>query len=338
MSIEIINTSKFVELSDFVFSAIIDEDSFNADYNKNSSIIQKSTVGSSQFVWFIQNQLDIKSNDIIFCHVEVVDHFFNLISNEQVEDIILISGQSDKSINEKIFSSKPKAVKHWFSTNVECINEFLHPIPLGVNNDYISMYPVENDFKEFEFSELNTKKNKIYSNFNVNTRFIHRHFAQKISFKNPIIHYDEKKLNKFEYLEKLNSFMYILSPWGNGIDSHRIWEALYANSIPIVKNNIVFSKFKSLPIMFVDNFKNIKLTDHNNLFETKSMELCDFKFWRQLIFDKKSKENNKTKKNLKLDVMSKNILFIQNRNKSNKLKSRKKQLKYFLYRIFKKIF
>ena len=40
MSIEIINTSKFVELSDFVFSAIIDEDSFNADYNKNSSIIQ----------------------------------------------------------------------------------------------------------------------------------------------------------------------------------------------------------------------------------------------------------------------------------------------------------
>ena len=109
--------------------------------------------------------------------------------------------------------------------------------------------------------------------------------------------------------------MYILSPWGNGIDSHRIWEALYANSIPIVKNNIVFSKFKSLPIMFVDNFKNIKLTDYNNLFETKSMELCDFKFWRQLIFDKKSKENNKTKKNLKLDVMSKNILFIQNRNK-----------------------
>ena len=45
MSIEIINTSKFVELSDFVFSAIIDEDSFNADYNKNSSIIQKSKVG-----------------------------------------------------------------------------------------------------------------------------------------------------------------------------------------------------------------------------------------------------------------------------------------------------
>ena len=104
MSIEIINTSKFVELSDFVFSAIIDEDSFNADYNKNSSIIQKSTVGSSQFVWFIQNQLDIKSNDVIFCHVEVVDHFFKLISNEQIEDIILISGQSDKSINEKIFS------------------------------------------------------------------------------------------------------------------------------------------------------------------------------------------------------------------------------------------
>ena len=56
-----------VELSDFVFSAIIDEDSFNADYNKNSSIIQKSTVGSSQFVWFIQNQLDIKSNEAKKC-------------------------------------------------------------------------------------------------------------------------------------------------------------------------------------------------------------------------------------------------------------------------------
>ena len=90
--------------------------------------------------------------------------------------------------------------------------------------------------------------------------------------------------------------------------------------------------------MFVDNFKRIELTNHNNLFETKSMELCDFKYWRKLIIGKKSKENNKATKNLRLDVMSKNILFIQNRNKSNKLKSRKKQLKYFLYRIFKKIF
>ena len=35
-------------------------------------------------------------------------------------------------------------------------------------------------------------------------------------------------------------------PYGNGYDTHRIWEALYSGSIPVVKENKAFNQFKDL--------------------------------------------------------------------------------------------
>ena len=40
--IEIINTSKFIKLADFVFSAVVSEEDFNEKFKSNSLIIQKT--------------------------------------------------------------------------------------------------------------------------------------------------------------------------------------------------------------------------------------------------------------------------------------------------------
>jgi hypothetical protein len=53
--------------------------------------------------------------------------------------------------------------------------------------------------------------------------------------------------------------MFVLSPEGNGIDTHRLWEALVIGTIPIEKRNINNSFYSDLPICFVNKWSDITL-------------------------------------------------------------------------------
>ena len=55
----------------------------------------------------------------------------------------------------------------------------------------------------------------------------------------------------------LESAHFVLCPFGNGFDSHRIWETLYSGSIPVVMNHHTFNCLDDLPVIMVDDFKNI---------------------------------------------------------------------------------
>ncbi len=335
MNIEIINSRKFIEIADFVFSAVVSEQEFNKNYAKDSTVIQKSNLGKSSFIWFLKNKIEIKDNDIVFCHVETLGHLFKILKRSKLKNIILISSQSDLCINRSLYQKKPDSVKVWFSTNVKLNKPDLKPIPLGINNEYIEIYPCEADFKKFKFKESDDKKNLIYSNFNINTRFLHRYFASKFSKSNSFIKVEKTELDKQVYLETIDNFKFILSPWGNGIDTHRIWEAIYANCIPVVQDHVVFSKFKQLPIIFVNSFKNINPIKFEEISQSKFKELADFRYWKKEVL------NEKEEKTLIINefvnyVDKLNQSFLKKQEKLRKIKRLNKKIKYFFFRVFKK--
>ena len=47
-----------------------------------------------------------------------------------------------------------------------------------------------------------------------------------------------------EYERDLLTSNFVLCPEGNGIDTHRVWEALYSGSIPIVRIETHLKNFK----------------------------------------------------------------------------------------------
>jgi len=64
-----------------------------------------------------------------------------------------------------------------------------------------------------------------------------------------------------EYVEELAQYKYCASPEGNGVDCHRTWECLALGVVPIVvKNPVVYTWFKDLPILWVDSYENLNLT------------------------------------------------------------------------------
>lgn len=59
------------------------------------------------------------------------------------------------------------------------------------------------------------------------------------------------------YKNKLCRSKFCICPPGNGSDTYRFWEALYNKSIPIVLNWPIHRSFTDLPILIVNDWKDI---------------------------------------------------------------------------------
>ena len=74
------------------------------------------------------------------------------------------------------------------------------------------------------------------------------------------------KKSKEDYFKELASHKYAICPEGNGIDTHRFWECLYMNVIPICKKNILYEYYsKHFPIILLNDWDelDIKLLEQN---------------------------------------------------------------------------
>lgn len=66
-----------------------------------------------------------------------------------------------------------------------------------------------------------------------------------------------------DYLRRLASAYFCVSPNGNGIDCVRTWEALYVRTIPIVTRSLVTDQHRDFPIVVLDDwseFRTIEFT------------------------------------------------------------------------------
>ncbi len=73
-----------------------------------------------------------------------------------------------------------------------------------------------------------------------------------VTFQPPADHGDNAA-----YLDALLTHRFVLSPPGNGIDTHRMWEALYAGAIPVVLRSPAMRAYGMLPILFVDDYSEV---------------------------------------------------------------------------------
>ena len=90
------------------------------------------------------------------------------------------------------------------------------------------------------------------------------------------------------YIDKIYNHKFVLSPEGNGTDTHRTWEILYLKSIPIEKRNINNQFFTDLPICFVDDWEEITEDFLNKEYDRINsikwnLEKLDFNYWKNKI-------------------------------------------------------
>jgi len=199
---------------------------------------------------------DKTNNAIIYCKTDFLPQLFDYI-RDAVGNYILITGMSDKPINESRFNTKPECVKKWFAVNATYNHNDLVPIPLGIENHKGSS---KGGFTNHKWLEENRdrlafkkKDFKTYCNWKDSTnkdRSTIIPMIRKISLK------IQTKLPYEDYCEGMTDCKFVICPEGNGIDTHRLWEALYFTCVPIVIRNHIYKEHK-LPMLQVDKFEDI---------------------------------------------------------------------------------
>lgn len=328
----LINGTNFAKKSDFIFSEIVTRREYEKLKKNNPSlhVINELRYLKIDAVWYINPNIQIKENQVIFCHTEVLEILFKKLGKvSNLKNIKLITHQSDRSINFSTYRKLPKCVSEWYSTNIEIKRKNLFGIPIGINDFYNLNFFNDNLYeKYFKVNYVTKKEKKIYANFTINTNPKHRINALK-SLKNSNTEFIiDLNTNIENYYSGLQKFQFILCPWGNGIDTHRFWEALYLGSIPITKNHINYSFFNNVPNILVDDYQDISediLNQNIISFIPDKVDELNIDYWIEKI-NKKKVDSDSTFVNTGINDI---FLLIKIFKLKYKLKSKLKIIKYF---------
>ena len=233
---------------------------------------------------------------VVFCKTDyIISEFDNIkkINN----DVILITGNSDYGITDDIINQLPSNVKWWYAQNAISKHEKLIPIPMGIENKLPSVREGHGigyyDIVELKEVLLNrniykSPTKKIYANFNVDTNPHHRNQVKDVCEKSQHIVWENSNLSLESFFDNLLDYEMIVCPAGNGVDTHRLWEVLYSNRIPItikMGDFKIYDLYEKLPIIILSSISELNDIEliNKKLIDLKSkllnIEFIDLNYW-----------------------------------------------------------
>jgi hypothetical protein len=150
-----------------------------------------------------------------------------------------------------------------------------------------------------KMSPFYTRKIQIYSNVMLcPDRFNDRSTA--VSAIPPGLLYQQTTfIPRMDTWKNMTNYAFVLSPFGNGMDCHRTWEALLCGCIPIVRTSVFSDLFDELPVLIVEKWEDVtlqllkqtvyefKLKHQQNAFQYDRLHLSYYtKWWSKRDIDK----------------------------------------------------
>ena len=227
------------------------------------------------------------------------DYFSRFLSNRlptDCKELCGVVGCSNKIIKylprdckTVISVFEDQTINHSYGFNLFATNssgDGITTVPIG--RDWRSK-DVYTDFKP------KTKVNEklIYLNFAHSTNKIRKRIYNHYSNCNWVTSVKVDKWLKYpisreQFFEDLHSHKFVFCPEGKGVDTFRLWDALYSKSIPIVLKNKHMDAFSDLPILFVDDFFSLtpqKLEEEYDkmFFKKLNLDKLNFSYWHNLV-------------------------------------------------------
>lgn len=235
---------------------------------------------------------DLGERNTVYTHTMYAKQLFSVLS-ELPQRFVVVTHNSDDNIDGSY--GLPDNVVRWFTQNVNVKNDRIESIPIGLENNMWFGNIRKKERMLLKKREPRKFKNLVYMNFNIGTNPAKRTKPyQVLKDKSWVTCQMRSNGDKFdEYIDNIYNHKFIVCPEGNGIDTHRIWEALYMGSIPIVVNNINNSfYYEKLPMLPVDDWEELSENKLNSLWESNkahdniwSYIILDFGYWRDKIIN-----------------------------------------------------
>jgi len=215
-------------------------------------------------------------NDIVFINLDDFNECMNMLNTiRNPNKFILISHNSDKTFNHTHLNALKKYVNKIYAINNICEDPCVVTIPIGFRDWPIHTGPILQNILN-QTAHLN-KTNLVYMNFDITTNRKKRMECFNVfANKNWVTQESNVPMVNF-YLKMLQS-KYVLSPEGDGIDCHRIYESIYFNSIPILKTSQMDFFYKNWPVIIVNDWNEI---NENVLIENYEHHINKLKTWKE---------------------------------------------------------
>lgn len=189
-----------------------------------------------------------------------LDHVWPRLSGGEK---VLVSHNSDYEVTPRHAewldaTANPPA--RWFAQNVTVEHRLIEPLPIGISN---SMWP-HGKLRAMRWVMLRqarrSRSGLIYLGFNTATHPAREAVAAKLSESFPTAELDPAPALPWpRYLALLGSHEFAACPRGNGVDTHRVWEALYLGVVPVVDRSPLTEHFAALglPLVLVDDWAEV---------------------------------------------------------------------------------
>ena len=266
------------------------------DFRFNPNVVQYK----NKFIYLDSNE-SINNKPFVFCYTHLLDNTNELIRTLKClqNKFILIFHNSDGNFNDKqlILFEKLPLLQRIYTQNINVEHEKVIPLPIGLAN---SQWNHGNPTIHQEVYEMPIEKTKnIYFNFSKNTNRIKRDKCYDEIIKKGIKWTENLPYKK--YLIELKRNKYAICPEGNGIDTHRFWECLYMNTIPICLKNKVTEYYKKyFPIILLNEWQDLDI--NNLLYSTIEHQYLDMDYIikqiKVLTLDKINSNNLMKKQNI----------------------------------------
>jgi hypothetical protein len=290
--------------------------SVSVSFKKSSEAkMDNDSTDSNTFVPFVQG--DYLCSDLYLAlandkdRIFVKTDFFHVgpvmwrgkLHSPKITDQLVISGQSDHHVTPEIAKQYPD-VKHWFAINNTSLDPRIVTLPLGLTNDTDEsnlhrIYGNQAVMKEIQ-KVPKSFVNHVYDN--VHTKCVYMNFTPTHPSRTPVFNLFKDKpwvtIGKAEptmegrrkYLLDLKQHDFCLCPRGNGLDTHRLWESLYMDCIPIVEYDPAYSDFTDLPIYFIDKWEDVTPESLQQVKENYSKRVWNvdklyFPYWKNRILN-----------------------------------------------------
>jgi hypothetical protein len=224
--------------------------------------------------------------NIFFVKTDYINQFYQQYLPHINYEFVLITHDADNPVTEQYLPIlQNRFLKKWFGMNCHVIHDKLQPVPIGIANECWP-HGDKQALLDTANHEQKNKKGLVYSNFTKETNLNQRQDVALILKDLKNIFFENQKLPYKDYLNTLATYKFVISPPGNSIDCHRIWESIYIGTIPIVLKSVPMVYFKNCPILFIDKWEDLYEVDLEEKYYTiiqKSRIKSLFSFYREQI-------------------------------------------------------
>lgn len=195
----------------------------------------------------------ISDGDIIYLDLADFQRFIETIETyPPANKFVLISYNMYLAFKMEHLDKLRPYISKIYATNLEFADPDVLPIPLG----FIDNSSITHAFYKEVYDQRYAKDTLLYVNFSINANKIKRTRCMIAFMDKPWVS-NKYNMSRGQYYIDISKSKYVISPEGVSLDSHRIYECIYLDTIPIVKTSKFDYFYKNLPIVIVQDWNEV---------------------------------------------------------------------------------